>query len=134
MKVKRYGELAAAVYHVGHVVADLMGVRPRASEGVIETKSRLINDVKWVHLRYLPTLSNEISLRHDGAWLSTLRNDRGGTLRWRAVFPGTHRTLLVNGRERAASLRNAPGEGPESWVEVNVGPGEEVVVRGEERG
>jgi hypothetical protein len=119
---------------VGHVVADLMGVRPRASEGVIETKPRLTEDIRWIHLRYLPAMSNEISVRHVGAWESSLRNERGDRLRWRAVFRGTHRTLLVDGERTVASVRNSPGEGPETWVEVDVGPGEEVVVRGGESG
>jgi hypothetical protein len=113
---------------LGHIVGGLMGVRPRASQGVIETKSRLTNDVKWSHLNYLPVYYNEISIRHEARSMSRLRNESGPPLAWRAVFEGTYLTLLVDGEEREATVRITPGEGRESWVEVVVRPGEEVVV------
>jgi hypothetical protein len=113
---------------VGHIVAFFMGVRPRASEAVLETKSRLTDRVRWAHVNHLYVLSNEISLRHDGRVWSHLWNESGGPLAWRAVFQGSHRTLMVNGEETAAESRRVPGEGEESWVEVEVGPGEVVVV------
>jgi hypothetical protein len=65
--------------------------------------------------------------------MSRLRNESGPPLTWRAVFEGTHRTLLVDGAERGATVRITPGEGRESWVEVVVGPGEEMVVGVAER-
>ena len=113
---------------LGHIAGFLMGVRPLASEGVVETKSRLTNEVRWAEIKHLFILSNEISLRHDGRKESRLRNESGRELRWRAVFPGTHARLMVNGRGQDALSRTVPGEGAESWVEVEVGPGEEVVV------
>ena len=119
---------------LGHIVSGLMGVRPRASEGVIETKSRLTNDVKWIHVSHLPIYYNEISLRHEGRSMSRLGNESGPPLNWRAVFEGTYRTLLVDGEEREATVRINPGEGRESWVEVGVRAGESVVVGVGERG
>lgn len=113
---------------LGHIVGSLMGVRPRASEGVVETKSRLTDKVRWTEISHLPVFNNEIMIGHDGRLSSHLRNEFGPRLTWRAVFQGTHWTLVVNGEERQAVHRVAPGEGRESWVEVDVGPGEEVVV------
>jgi len=119
---------------LGHIAGFLMGVRPRASEAVLETKSRLINEVKWAEIRRLPALRNEIRLKHRGRAESRLQNQSGPFLFWRAVFQGRHETLLVNGQGMAARFRDAPGEGVESWVEVEVGPGEEVVVGVKESG
>ena len=118
---------------LGHIVGYMGGVRPLASEGVVETKSRLTNEVRWMEIGHLPVMSNEIHLRHDGRTSSLLRNQSGGALKWRAVFLGSHPMLMVDGRPEAASHRHAPGEGAESWVEVEVGPGEAVVVGVEER-
>jgi hypothetical protein len=113
---------------VGHVVAFLMGVRPLASEGVVETRSRLTPEVGWAELRHLPVLEREVSVHHAGTVETRLRNQADRPLRWRAVFAGEHPVLLWNGRERRATARLDPGEGPESWLEVGVGAGEEAVV------
>jgi len=119
---------------LGHVVAFLMGVRPLASAEVVETRSRLTNDITWAELNHLPVLSNEIYVKHSGRTWSKLRNDSGGPLRWRAAFLGDHATLRVNGEEREAVSGHVPGEGQVSWVEVLVAPGGEAVVRVRERG
>jgi len=119
---------------LGHIAGYLMGVRPLAQQGVLETKSRLTNEVKWAEVSHLPVISNEISLRHDGRGESRLRNESGRVLKWRAVFSGTHARLVVGGRGEDARFRTAPGEGAESWVEVEVAPGREVVVGVEETG
>ncbi len=113
---------------VGDIVGGLMGVRPRASQGVLETKPRLPNDTMWTDVSHLPVMENEIHLRHLGTRESRLRNETGPSLTWRATFPGIHAALLVNGREEEAKVRHRPGEGPESWVEVTVPPGGEAVV------
>ncbi|MGW8267953.1 MAG: hypothetical protein ACWGSQ_16420 [Longimicrobiales bacterium] len=119
---------------LGHIAGFLMGVRPLAAEGVVETKSRLINEVKWAEITHVPVLFNEISIRHDGRRESRLRNESGRAVRWRAVFSGRHARLMVEGRGEDAGFRTTPGEGAESWVEVEVGPGKEVVVGVEETG
>jgi hypothetical protein len=113
---------------VGHVVGMLMGVNPLASEGVIETKSRLTESVRWGEISDLPTMENKVFLRHDGKAVSTLRNLEGPPLTWRAVFPGSHLSLVVEGRPQAAAIRHDPGEGTESWIDVTVPSGEERVV------
>ena len=128
---KEYPEVSFTA--VGHIVGFLMGIRPLASEGVLETKSRLPKNIMWTMLSNLPVLSNEIDIRHDARGSTRLLNKTGEALVWRAVFQGTHARLLVNGQAEAAKLRHAPGEGDESWVEIGVGPGEEAVVAVEER-
>ena len=44
-------------------------------------------------------LGNEIGVWHLGNRETRLRNGTGGELRWRAVFPGEHPVLEVDGRE-----------------------------------
>jgi hypothetical protein len=119
---------------LGHIVGFLVGIRPRASEGVVETKSRLAVPVEWAEVRHVPALRNVIDVYHSGRGETRLGNESGGPLRWRAVFHGEHEVLVVDGHEVPATVRLADGEGPESWVEVEVEPGGEVVVRVVENG
>ncbi len=113
---------------VGHLVGLLMGVRPLASEGVVETKARLTSEVSWAELRHVPVLGLEASVLHRGAGETRLRNGSGRPMRWRAVFAGDHPLLLWDGIERPARARIDPGEGAESWLEGVVEPGQEAVV------
>lgn len=113
---------------IGHLVAELMGVRPLADQGLVETKSRLIDEVKWAHLNHLFIMKNQISLMHRLREETRLKNESGDPLRWRAVFAGDHEGLTVNGEPRPARRRVSEGEGRESFVEILVPPGAEVVV------
>jgi hypothetical protein len=119
---------------VGHIVTFLMGIQPLASQGVIETKSRLTDEVDWAEVIHLPVGTNEISVKHVGGEESRLRNESGEALTWRAVFAGRHPMVTVNGRTLAPGHRQRDGEGDESFVELTVAAGEEVVVRVGERG
>jgi hypothetical protein len=117
---------------LGHLVGDLMGVEPRAGEGVLETKSRMTNEVGWAELSDLPVMDTRIYLKHFLRIESRLRNQGAAPLLWRAVFAGDHGHLSVDGVVREARRRVKEGEGRESYVEVPVPPGAEVVVRVEE--
>jgi len=118
---------------VGHVVADLMGVRPRVAEGVLETKPRFTDKITWGELSALPVVKNVIDLKHNGAIESRLTNRSGPAITWRAVFVGDHPRLSVDGAEVEARRRIDPGEGRESFVDVPVPAGGQVVVRVMER-
>jgi len=119
---------------VGYIVSFLMGVRSLASQGVVETKSRLSEEIRWAEVSNVPITGNEISVKHIGGAETHLRNETGEALIWRAVFDGEHLGGYVNGRPLASSHRRADGEGVESFLEVTVAPGEEVVVSVGERG
>lgn len=65
-----------------------MGIQPLASQGVVETKSRLTGEVKWAKVRRLLVITNKIGVKHIGGQESRFRNETGGDLTWRAVFAG----------------------------------------------
>ena len=114
---------------IGTVVRYLMGIHPIAPESVIETKPRLPSEVAWAEVAHVPVLANEIGVRHVGLTETRFRNESGRTVRWRAVFPGTHETIEVDGRRTSPVVRTSEGEGVESAIEVDVPPGRECTVR-----
>ena len=120
---------------VSTVVNGVMGIRletPSALlssvegfwvEAAVQTLSGLGTKVAWAELRNLPVRANEITVRHESNRQTTLTNQRGPALIWRAAFPGTHETLLVNGRPMKARVEKSF-----SWVRVTVGAGGAVAV------
>lgn len=114
---------------VGTTVHRLVGVIPRASEGVVETRSRLPKEVSWVRLDNLPLLANEIAVHQSGARETRVENHSGPAFGWRAVFAGEHASLLVDGEPVAARTRTSESGERESFTELEVGPGEAHVVR-----
>jgi hypothetical protein len=114
---------------IGTVVRYLMGIHPIASDGVIETKSRLPPEVEWAEVTHVPVLANEVGVRHVGLTETRFRNESGKTIRWRAVLPGTHETIDVDGQRTSPVVRTSDGEGVESAIEVDVPPGFERAVR-----
>jgi hypothetical protein len=105
---------------VGTTVRHLMGVRPEASASVVETTPRLIDEVGWVRVDHVPVLANEISVRHEGTHETRFENESGAALSWRAVFPGLHGELLLDGRPTPATTRLTSGGAPESFLLVEV--------------
>ncbi len=109
---------------VGGAVRYLVGVHPIASEGLIETRSRLPEVVGWVQLDHVPVLRNEVGVYHVALTETRFMNESGPAVRWRAVFPGVHRSLIVDGKPFDARTRGTAYGGAESFVELDVGPGE----------
>ncbi len=114
---------------IGTIVRYLMGIYPVASEGIVETKPRLPSDVAWAEVAHVPVLANDIGVRHVGLTETHFRNESGRTVRWRAVFPGSHEIIEVDGRSASPAVRTSEGEGVESAIEVDVPPGSERAVR-----
>jgi hypothetical protein len=121
---------------VGTIVHHLMGVKPRASEGVIETAQQLPVAVEWAEIANLPVFGGQISVRHYGGRFyprTSLTNAGTAPLRWRAVFRGEGPCLI--GEPGSASpislltaLRSTDRGGIESYVELTVAPGETLTV------
>ena len=106
---------------VGTTVRYLAGVRPLASEGVLETQSRLPDSVAWVRLENVPTMGLTVHVHHIGREETTLENVSSKPVRWRGVFDGRHETLIVNDEPSEASHRVSVSD-VESYVIVTVPP------------
>ncbi|UCF19765.1 MAG: hypothetical protein JSU87_17940 [Gemmatimonadota bacterium] len=108
---------------VGVIVRYLVGVNPLASAGLIETRPRLPGDVAWILLEHVPVFENQIGVHHVGLGETHLANETGPALRWRAVFPGRHQLLVVDGTRVEARTRFMAEGKAESYVEVDVEEG-----------
>jgi hypothetical protein len=109
---------------VGGTVRFLAGVNPVASEDLLETRPRLPARIAWLRLEGVPVFENQIAVHHDGNAQTRLANESGPALRWRAVFPGAHRWLRVDGARFEAQVRDAGFDGPETFVIIDLGPGQ----------
>jgi hypothetical protein len=124
---------------IGTIVSGTMGINleftsPLLSavkgfwvETQLKTLSGLGSKIAWAELRNLPVRANTITVRHEGARKTIVTNQHGPAFLWLATFPGTHETLLVNGRPTKARL-NANPDRPTSVVRVTVGAGGSVEV------
>lgn len=110
---------------IGTIVHHLVGIDPLASEGVLETESRLTDEIAWVRIDQVPVRHNQVSVHHIGRSETHLLNRSGPAIRWRAVLPGHHATLLVDGVASETERRYTDWGEAESYIVLDVGPGEE---------
>ncbi|MDP2469521.1 MAG: hypothetical protein Q8W46_01555 [Candidatus Palauibacterales bacterium] len=109
---------------VGTTVRWLAGIRPIASEALVETRSRLPAAVGWIELDGVPVFDGSVRVRHAGRSETALTRSGGSRVRWRAAFDGRHDTLYVDGLPvTATSRRTVMGE-EEAFVTLTVKPGE----------
>jgi hypothetical protein len=125
---------------VGTVVNGTMGINLETAsallstvegfwvEASVKTLSGLGSKIDWAELRNLPVRDNEITVRHEGGRKTVFTNQQGPALIWHAAFPGSHETLLVNGRAMKARTEKGPLGREDSWVRVTVGAGGTVSV------
>jgi hypothetical protein len=111
---REYPEVSYAV--IGAIATGLMGIELEAAEpervltdslyvdGVVATTPRLTTATRWAELHNVPFRANELNVRHDGVAKTTLENTKGPSLRWRACFPGSFSTLIVEGTAVQARL------------------------------
>lgn len=97
-------------------------------EAIIRTLPGLGSRIEWAELNNLPVRANEVSVRHEGTRKTTLTNQTGPALIWCPAFPGTYKTLLVNGKSVDANIENGTLGRKYSWVRIIVGAGGQVVV------
>ena len=109
---------------VGGVVRWLAGVRPLASESLVETRSRLPAEVEWLEVSDVPVLDGSMTLRHQGRAATSLTHLSGDWSLWRAVFAGPSDTLFVDGEPFAARRRGTLTGGVESFVVLELRRGE----------
>ena len=125
---------------VGTVVTGTMGINLDTAsallstvegfwvEAAVKTLSGLGTKVAWAELRNLSLRANEITVRQEGVRKTVFTNQHGPALIWHAAFPGSHETLLVNGRPMKARAEKGPMGREDSWVRVTVGAGGTVSV------
>ncbi|MCL7971592.1 MAG: hypothetical protein M8866_05770 [marine benthic group bacterium] len=109
---------------VGGTVRWLAGVRPLASEDLVETRPRLPAEVGWLELSGVPVLAGFLDVHHVGNASTRLTNRGDQQVRWRAVFPGEMDSLQVDGKSLAATRRPGVQGIPESYVLLEIGVGQ----------
>ncbi|HKE22640.1 MAG TPA: hypothetical protein VKB88_09640 [Bryobacteraceae bacterium] len=110
------------------VSASLSSVEGGWIEAAVRTLSGLGTKIAWAELRNLPIRANEVTVRHEGTRKTLFTNQRGPAIVWYAAFPGSHETLLVNGRPVRARIENLTMGRSISSLRVSVGAGGTVTV------
>lgn len=123
---KDKGEVAFAV--VGAIATGLAGISPDAARSTLQTFPRLSESLRWMKLARVPLMRNEITIEHRGTQESTLTNDSGPVLQWKATFPSFQSIdrpqLIVDGSPVPATLEALSGRPPVLSTIVSVRPGQ----------
>jgi len=130
---KEYPEVSYTT--VASIVTGLMGIEleifpPEMAlsmgyyvDKYITTLPRLTPKTGWAQIKNLVIRKNNISVRHDGITRTILSNDSGPSFIWKAKFPGSFDTLLVNGEPVQATQEKLFAIDQQiSWVRITVGP------------
>jgi hypothetical protein len=130
---REYPEVSYSV--IGAMVTGLMGIRvepasplPEIAAGkpfktVVDTLPQLTEKTGWAELRNLPVQDSSIDVRHEGNRSTTFTNRGKRALTWKAAFPGSFQTFIVNGRQIKAHTDAEHFGRTVSWVALNVLPG-----------
>ncbi len=130
---KEYPEVSYTT--VASIVTGLMGIEleifpPEMAlsmgyyvDKYITTLPRFTPKTGWAQIKNLVIRKNNISVRHDGITRTILSNDSGPSFIWKAKFPGSFDTLLVNGEPVQATQEKLFAIDQQiSWVRITVGP------------
>ncbi len=79
LKRKEYPEVSYSA--IGAIITGLMGIRPNASKGTLQTRSA-VSDGEFAQVNHLPLWGGEISLLHEGQRKSTLQNHTARPILW----------------------------------------------------
>jgi tetratricopeptide (TPR) repeat protein len=130
---REYPEVSYSV--VGAIVNGLMGIEVESPEpgkafqdaqyveGPVVTTPRLTSQTEWAEVGQVPVRANQINVRHEGLRRSTLQNTTGPSLVWKACFPGSFATLIVDGKAVQAKSAGKHGE-VLSCATIDVGSGD----------
>jgi hypothetical protein len=98
-KIRReYPEVSYAV--IGAIATGLMGLE---AGSIFQTLPRLTAATQWAELDHVSIRANDLTIRHDSVIKTTVTNNAGPPLRWRACFPGAHHALLIGGKTVAVT-------------------------------
>jgi hypothetical protein len=123
LKRREYPEVSFSVIRT--IAVGLLGIEPDASENIVMTRPHLTEETAWVRIRDLPVFQNEISVSHRGCGNSTFVNEKGAAIEWKATFSGKLSSLIVDGKAFPSKTGEDPAGHPESYVIVEVSPGQQ---------
>jgi hypothetical protein len=104
-----YGLTETAFAVVGAVASGLMGVAPDAPRQTIETLPRLTAQTAWARMSSLPFFLNNLSIEHRGPSQTTVVNQAGPDLQWKASFATSDPArILVDGVAVPVTLEQRP--------------------------
>jgi len=126
LKRREYPEVSYTV--IGNLGAGLMGIHPSPRPPQIETYPQLTAETEWASLRHVPVGRNVISVKHTHSGATTLSNESGPDIAWRASLPVQSNTLVVDGSRVPAESATRAGGITESFHVVQVRSGETRVV------
>jgi hypothetical protein len=108
---------------VQHVAAGLLGLAPRAGDGLARTAPHLPGSLSWIEADGIALGNWRVRIRQDGQHQTTMRVTSGpGELRWIAAVLGEHECLSVDGKQVPASPQIIDGRlHAVAEVEVPVG-------------
>lgn len=136
---QEYPEVSYSV--IGAMVTGLMGINLEAppplsawtnggyTEIVITTYPGLTARTAWAAMRNLPIRTNKVGVRQEGTHKTTLINESGPSLIWKAIFAGTFDSLNVDGKPMKATHDKLTLGRAVSWVKLPVGAGDTVTVQ-----
>ena len=117
---------------IGAVAGGLMGIAPNRPAALVATRPRLTPALEWARLAHVPAGPNILTVEHRGARETTLTNQSGPALRWKASFdeapPETGR-LLVDDVPAPSFAETAPHQQVVRSVLVTMRPGQTRTVR-----
>lgn len=117
---------------IGAVAGGLMGIAPNRPARMVATRPRLTPALQWARLAKVPVGPNILTVEHRGTSETTLTNQSGPVLHWKASFdeprPGTGR-ILVDGAAAASFAEIAPHQQAVRSALVPVRPGQTRTVR-----
>ncbi|EGD48130.1 Glycosyl hydrolase family 98 putative carbohydrate binding module [Ruminiclostridium papyrosolvens DSM 2782] len=115
---------------IGSTISGLMGVTPDAPNNTVRTLPQLpaATKIPWVEANHIKVGSNDLKIRHDGNTQTTLTNNAGGSITWKACFDGRISKLYINGLAKNAVQETSNGR-PISSVNVSVSSGKAVTVK-----
>jgi hypothetical protein len=124
---REYPEVSYAA--IGAIAEGMAGIRPDSRSRTVETFPRLTKKTSWLILSHVPVFDNEVEVNHTGHAETQFTNQAGPTLTWRAALPGAHSQLLVDGKSMRAGRGERRDGSPESYVLLQVKPGQRRTVR-----
>lgn len=108
---------------IGAIAGGLMGIKPRASQNLVETFPRLTSQLGWAEMNSIPVFGNKISVRHNGIKETVFTNNSGNEILWQASFPVISNVLSLNGENKPCE-RTYRNNQNISFIIVRVKPGE----------
>lgn len=122
LKRRTYPEVSFTI--LGNIATGLMGIRPVTAGRTVETFPQLTRETLWAEIQNVPFGRSTIAVRHRTCTETKLTNQTGPDVLWRASFPGTLRSIHLDGKERQASTETRAGSVRSSWCEVRVPSGQ----------